>query len=186
MTGTEGKSAAKSAPEWIASWETFAPNRPGSLSGSVRVTVANRTLGPLELNGNPGRHEVDAWVNQHFPMDTNVFGDMERNEKRKDLIKTCLSEARMRLRQETEKHLPIRGVDICLLRSKDEKGASRFDVQVVHDYPGRQVDADRTLVSLRLQPDGSLRISTPAGKAAVLSRRRTSRTTAGWEKLAAR
>jgi hypothetical protein len=141
----------------------------GSLSGSVRVTVANRTLGPLELNGNPSRHEVDAWVNQHFPMDTNVFGDMERNEKRKDLIKTCLSEARMRLRQETEKHLPIRSVDICLLRSKDEKGASRFDVQVVHDYPGRQVDADRTLVSLRLQPDGSLRISTPAGKAAVLS-----------------
>ncbi len=142
-----------------------------SLVGTVRLNIANRAVGPIELNGTPSGKQVEAWVDQRFSMETAIFSDAKRNENRRELIHNCLAEARTELCLETEKRLPVRGADVCLKEVKDPKGVSRTEAEIVQDGPGRKQDGQKALLSLRLLPDGKLRISTGSGRSVVLSTR---------------
>lgn len=141
-----------------------------SLSGNVRLTIANRSIGPLELNGNVSEAEVEAWVSDRFSMETTIFSDVRKNEKRLNMIKGVLTEARTQLCLETEKRLPIRGADICVAEKRDaEKGLSSLEAFIVHDSPARKSEGEKCLLSLRLQPDGKLRITTSSGRSVTVA-----------------
>ncbi len=141
-----------------------------SLTGSLRITLANRTIGPLELNGKVSGAEVEAWVTDHFSMETSIFSDPQRNAKRLKLIQDRLSEVRTELCLETEKRLPIRGADVCIAQGEGARnGDSCPDVFVLHDGAGRKGEGEKSLLSLRLQPDGKLRITTASGRSVTLT-----------------
>jgi hypothetical protein len=139
-----------------------------SLVGSVRLNVASKTLGPIDLNGNPSHKEVSAWVEQHFSGEKAIFADVAKNEKRRPLIETCLTKARTDLLAEVEKRLPIRAVDVCVREVKDSSGGSQFEAQVVRDRVGSEHEGWKTLLTIALQKDGKLRVSTTAGRTVTI------------------
>ena len=140
-----------------------------NLEGSVRLTLGTRAVGPLEVNGTPSVGEVESWVDNHFSMETSIFAEPERNEKRRGLIESCLASARTQLLAETEKRLPIRATDICVREMKSGNGAGKLEAEVVHDLT-KEVPGRSTILSLRLLDDGKLRVSTAAGRTVTLER----------------
>ncbi|MBI4602654.1 MAG: VWA domain-containing protein [Planctomycetes bacterium] len=141
-----------------------------SLAGSVRLTVASQSLGPLELNGSPSAKDVDSWVDQHFSADAAIFSDAAKNARRRDMIAGILNAARTELCLETERRLPIRGADICV-RDVKEPGSStaRLEARIVHDVRSGGAEGLKPLLSLRLLSDGKLRIATASGRSVTLS-----------------
>jgi hypothetical protein len=142
-----------------------------SLEGTVRLSLGPRSVGPLDLNGTPSAAEVEAWVNKHFSMETTIFSDKAKNDRRMPVIRTCLAEARTRLLAETEKKLPIRATDICVREQGGSgKEGARLEAEVVHDLT-HSVPGRHTILSLRLLDDGKLRVSTAAGRSVTLDRK---------------
>jgi hypothetical protein len=137
-----------------------------SLQGAVRINVANRSLGPFELNGQPSPAEVETWVDRHFSTATVIFSNPEKNKKRCQLIERALAEARTELMFDAEKRLSTRGVAIYLAERKDP-GETRFDAEVVHDAT---VDPEgrKPLLSLKLVGEGNLRASTASGRSVTM------------------
>jgi len=137
-----------------------------SLQGAVRINVANRSLGPFELNGQPSPAEVENWVDRHFSTATVIFSDPKKNEKRRELIDRALAEARTELLFEAEKRLPTRGIEIYITEIK-ERGATRFDAEVVHDCTAHP-EGRKPLLSLKLVGEGKLRSSTASGRSVTM------------------